>query len=143
MATALEIRPGLVIPAADLSWRAVRSGGPGGQNVNKVASKVVLRFDLAKSNALDLATRQRLRVLAASRLDSEGALVIQSEKTRDQPRNLDDARERLRELILRALVKPVQRKATKPSRGARERRLEAKHHQSTRKRERSSGSRDD
>lgn len=114
------------IPASDLSWKAVRSGGPGGQNVNKVASKVDLRFDLAGTTALTDTVRARLRRLAKNRLDAEGRILITSQVTRDQARNLDDARQKLADLVREALRPPKKRKRTRPTRGAKERRLKEK-----------------
>lgn len=122
----LHISRSVVIPAADLSWSASRSGGPGGQNVNKVSSKVDLRFDLPGCRALIPPVKARLRQLAANRLDADGRIMIASQVTRDQHRNLEDARQRLAELIRRALVRPKPRKKTKPSRGSVRRRLEGK-----------------
>jgi len=119
----LVVRPGLVIPAADLAFEAVRASGPGGQNVNKVASKVDLRLDLEGTTVLFPETKERLRALYKNAIDAEGRLCVTSQKTRDQSRNLEDAREKLREMILAALVKPKKRRPTKPSRGAIERRL--------------------
>lgn len=122
----LRIDARVVIPAADLSWSAARSSGPGGQNVNRVASKVDLRFDLDGTVALAPPVKERLRRLAATRLDRDGRLVITSQLTRDQRRNLEDARQKLAALIRRALTPPRKRKPTKPSRGAQERRLKEK-----------------
>lgn len=124
------------IPAAELSWKAVRSGGPGGQNVNKVASKVDLRFDLPASTALGSAVKARLRRLARNRLDAEGRLVVTSQATRDQARNLEDARRKLAELIREALRPPKRRKKTRPSRAAKERRLKEKKKRKERKQQR-------
>jgi ribosome-associated protein len=120
----LEVQDGVVIPARELSWSAARASGPGGQNVNKVSSKVDLRFDLRGTTALAPDVRARLRAAAgASRIDAEGRVVIVSQVTRDQSRNLEDARQRLAAMIRAALVRPKPRKKTKPSRGAKERRL--------------------
>ena len=118
-----------MIPSRELSWSAARASGPGGQNVNKVSSKVDLRFDLAGSSVIGPQLAARVRAKAGtSRLDAEGQVVIVSQVTRDQRRNLEDAREKLAELIRAAMVVPKRRKATKPSRGAKERRLGEKKH---------------
>src|SRR5690606_29195710 len=102
----LVVSPAVVIPDAELAWTAARSSGPGGQNVNKVASKVELRFDFAASGALSAPVKARLRALATSRLDAEGRILVTSQLTRDQSRNLEDARQKLAELIRAALVVP-------------------------------------
>lgn len=138
MAEALVIRGSIVIPAEELEWKAARSSGPGGQNVNRVATKVELRFDLAGTRVLDAATRARLRRNAAARLDAEGRLVITSQSTRSQAQNLELAREKLAELIRAALVAPKRRKATRPTRASKERRLSAKRKTSDKKQTRRS-----
>jgi ribosome-associated protein len=133
---ALPVSAAVTIPATDLSARSVRSSGPGGQNVNKVSSKVELRFDLAGTQALDEGQKARLRALAASRLDADGRLVVTSQAQRDQPKNLDDARLKLALLIARALTPPRPRRPTRPTAGSRERRLQAKQRRAGIKRER-------
>jgi ribosome-associated protein len=126
MSAALVVRPGVIVPAEAIRTSAVRSGGPGGQNVNKVASKVELRVDLSRIVGMDDPARARLRLMAASRLDADGRLVIVSQRTRDQRANVEDAREKVRALLLRALVRPRTRRETKPTRGSVERRIEEK-----------------
>jgi ribosome-associated protein len=122
----LELRPGLVIPAGELRAEAARSGGPGGQNVNKVASKVVLRFAPLASRAFDEAQRARLTERLGARLNAQGELVIHASRHRERLRNLDDARQRLASALLAALARPRRRVATKPTRGSKRRRLEGK-----------------
>ncbi len=139
MSEPLAVGTRVVIPARDLSWTAARASGPGGQNVNKVSSKVALTFDLTGTAALDAATKARLAAAYPSYIDSRGTLTVTSQATRDQSRNLEDAREKLREMIARALVVPKRRKKTRPSRGAQARRLESKHKHSEKKRERRGG----
>jgi ribosome-associated protein len=134
MADPLVVVAGVVIPGADLEWRAVRSSGPGGQNVNKVSSKVELRFDLAGTRALAPAVKARLAALAHGRLDADGRLVIASQKTRAQERNLEDARERLRALVEAALAPPRPRRATRPTASSRGRRLDDKRRHAEKKR---------
>jgi ribosome-associated protein len=122
----LELRPGLVLPGAELHVEAVRSGGPGGQNVNKVASKIVLRFAPLESRAFDPAQRARLAERLAGRLSGAGEVVVHASAHRERLRNLEDARGRLAELLLAALARPRRRVATKPTRGSKRRRLEGK-----------------
>ncbi len=122
----LAISGQVVIPDSDLSISFVRAAGPGGQNVNKVASAVQLRFDLAGSTALTEAVKTRLRALAGRRVTADGALLIIARNHRTQEQNRREASERLRDLIQRALVAPKLRRATKPTRASRERRLENK-----------------
>jgi ribosome-associated protein len=116
----------VVIPEAELRWTAVRASGPGGQNVNKVSSKVDLRFDLEGSAALTADVKARLRAKAAARLDAEGQIRIISQLTRNQSDNLLDAREKLAALIRAALVTPKARRKTKPSRAKKARRVAEK-----------------
>jgi ribosome-associated protein len=138
----LPINDAITVPVSCLTWSASRASGPGGQNVNKVSSKVELRFDISACATLDSATRQRLRALASTMLDSEGRILIVSQKTRDQPKNLEDARDKLRDLILQALVRPKKRRPTKPSRRAVARRLDEKSRASRKKKDRSGKERD-
>lgn len=139
MAETLRLSRGVRIPGVAITWRAVRSSGPGGQNVNKVASKVDLRVDLGAIEGMDEAARARLEALAAPWRDSRGRLLVTSQRTRDQARNLEDAREKVRRLVERALVAPKRRRRTRPSAGAVERRLREKRLRSARKRERRPG----
>ena len=134
MAEPIVVAPGVVIPDGAIAVRAVRSSGPGGQNVNKVSSKIELRVDLSRVEALDEGSRARLAYLVQGRLDAEGQLLVTSQRTRDQHRNLEDAREKVRALVARALQVPRTRKPTRVSVGARERRLQEKKRKSSKKR---------
>ena len=131
------------IPESAVEWKAVRASGPGGQNVNKVASKVEMRVDLAQITGLTEAARARLRSLAASRLDAEGRILVTSQLTRDQGRNLEDARDKIRSLVEQAMVVPKTRRPTKPSRAAKARRVDAKKLDARRKVNRGRASHDD
>jgi len=124
------------VPGRALTMRAVRSSGPGGQNVNKVASKIDLRVDLAAIEGLSDRARARVHALALNRLDADGRLVVTSQESRDQSRNLEIAREKVRRLVASALREPRVRRATRPSATARERRLEGKKQRGSLKRSR-------
>jgi ribosome-associated protein len=122
----LEIAPGILVDESELRVEFVRASGPGGQNVNKLATAVQLRWDVAATAALPEAAKLRLRRLAGRRMTAEGALVIEARRYRTQEQNRQDALERLKTLVERALQPPKPRKATRPSAAARQKRLEAK-----------------
>ena len=122
----LEITPALAIPDEELVERFVRASGPGGQNVNKVASAVELRFDARNSPSLPEALRERLLARRDRRITEAGVIVISAQRFRTQERNREDARERLAALVLAAMHVPKPRVATRPTRASKERRLGAK-----------------
>ena len=132
----------VTVPGSDLTWTASRSSGPGGQNVNKVATKVTVRFDLRGTKALSQAQKSRLRKLAGRRMDAEGGLLVTAQAERSQKQNLARARDGLRRLILKALPTPKRRVATKPTRAAQRRRLEQKRQRSEKKKSRARVSHD-
>ena len=139
----LEVTPQIHIPDDELSESFVRSSGPGGQNVNKVSSAVELRFDVARSGALPAAVRERLLARRDRRLTDDGVLVISANRFRDQSRNREDARLRLAEIVRAATVVPKKRIATKPTKGAQERRLQEKKTRSAHKRDRTKNWKDE
>lgn len=127
----IRINDRISIREEELAERFIRAAGPGGQNVNKLATAVQLRFDLRRSPSLPDDVRARLERLAGKRLSREGVLVITAQRYRTQERNRRDATDRLIELIERAAVPPLPRRPTKPTKAARERRLEAKKRRSS------------
>ncbi|NVB41325.1 aminoacyl-tRNA hydrolase [Pseudenhygromyxa sp. WMMC2535] len=129
----LVVNDTLSIPARELSWTASTAGGPGGQHVNKVSTKVLLRWDLPRSQVLPAWARERLRSMAGRRFDAEGCVLVSCAATRSQDRNLELARERLAQLVTEALDRPKRRRPTKPSRAAKARRVAAKRRQSQKK----------
>ncbi len=132
----LRITHRIQIPDAELQEHFIRASGPGGQNVNKVASAVELRFDARNSPSLPEAVRVRLERLAGRRATKQGVIVIRAERFRTQERNRADARERLARLIRRACIAPKARIKTRPTRASVERRLRAKARRGTLKRTR-------
>jgi len=127
----LKVRRGLVIPAEELREAASRSGGPGGQHVNKASTRVTLRWCVESSRALSNAQRARLNRRLASRLTRAGELVIHAGGARSRARNRERARERLEELVREGLAVPRARRATRPSGASRKRRLEGKRRRSS------------
>ena len=122
----LEITPTLQIPDDEFTWTFARSGGPGGQNVNKVASKALLRWDITANTSVPSDVKTRLAAQHKRYFTQEGSVIIISQRYRDQERNRDDCLEKLRAILLEALVVPKVRKKTRPSRGAKKRRLQDK-----------------
>ena len=129
----LAITPSLSVPLTEFVWAYSRSGGPGGQNVNKVASKVELRWNLAACALLPPVVKDRLFTQQKNRITTEGELLVTSQLTRDQDKNRQNCLDKLREMILRATVAPVPRVATKPSKASNRRRLVAKKHAATKR----------
>ena len=122
----MRVTDSITIDESELTEDFVRSSGPGGQNVNKLATAVQLRFDVRRSPSLPNDVAVRLMRLAGSRLTKDGVIVITAQSHRTQERNRQDARDRLIQLIRQAAVVPVKRRPTKPTRASREKRIESK-----------------
>jgi ribosome-associated protein len=122
----IRVTPEIDIDEREIEESFVRASGPGGQNVNKLSTAVQLRFDVRRSPSLSGEVRTRLERLAGSRLTRDGVLVIIAQRHRTQPRNRQDALDRLIELVRQAAVRPIKRRPTKPTRASRERRIEGK-----------------
>jgi ribosome-associated protein len=132
----VRVRPGLVIPGSALEIRFSRSGGPGGQNVNKVETKAEVRFDLAGTALLGPEEKARALGKLATRLTTEGVLIVSCERTRHRERNLTDALFRMGEILREALHRPKPRRATRPTRSSKHRRVDEKRHRGEIKRHR-------
>lgn len=139
----LSITPYIEIPDQELDFSFSRSAGPGGQNVNKVSSKALLRWQVSNSNALPTYVKQRFLEKYSKRLTTEGEIILTSQKYRDQKSNIDDCLEKLKEMINSVLLPPTPRLPTKPSKAAKERRTAEKRQQSVRKQQRRTPGRDD
>ncbi len=135
----LDISEQVAIPDEELEWKFIRSSGPGGQNVNKVASAVQLRFLLPRNTSISAPAKHRLRRMAGQRLVDDGTILISARDERSQEQNRRAALERLADLVRAALIEPKIRKKTRPTRASKERRIESKKRRSSVKRERGGG----
>jgi ribosome-associated protein len=135
----LDISEQVAIPDEELEWKFIRSSGPGGQNVNKVASAVQLRFLLPRNTSISASAKHRLRRLAGQRLVDDGTILISARDERSQEQNRRAALERLADLVRAALIEPKIRRKTRPTRASKERRIESKKRRSSIKRERGGG----
>jgi len=133
----LVVSEHIAIPDEELEWKFIRSSGPGGQNVNKVASAVQLRFLLPQNTSLPAAVRSRLQRLAGQRLVDDGTILLSARNERSQEQNRRAALERLADLVRAALIEPKIRKKTRPTRASKERRIDTKKRRAGTKRQRS------
>ena len=133
----LVVSEHIAIPDEELEWKFIRSSGPGGQNVNKVASAVQLRFLLPQNTSLPAAVRSRLQRLAGQRLVDDGSILLSARTERSQEQNRRAALERLADLVRAALIEPKIRKKTRPTRASKERRIDTKKRRAGTKRQRS------
>lgn len=138
----LEVNSRISIPLKEFQFTFARSSGPGGQNVNKVNTKVTLHWPVTETDSLPSAVRERFVERYPRRINREGQLVVTSERFRDQGRNVADCLNKLRDLILAVATAPKRRKPTKPTKGSRERRLQSKRQKSEKKQARRSDWRD-
>ena len=129
----MDVNESIQIPEGEFEWSFVRSSGPGGQNVNKVASKAVLRWNVTTSPSLPDDVRGRLQAQQRWKMTVEGDLILTSQRYRDQERNKQDCLDKLRDFVLRAAIVPKVRKKVRPTRASKERRLDAKRHRSSTK----------
>ena len=139
----LEVTPRIRISCGEFEWGVARSSGPGGQNVNKVNSKVMLRWPLLASAGLPADVRDRFVAAYKRRMTTEGELVLSSERFRDQLKNVNDCLEKLRELLLAVAVAPKPRRVSKPSKASKRRRVEGKRQRTEVKQRRQSPPSDD
>lgn len=129
----LHVTDTIAIPDEEFVWTYARSGGPGGQNVNKVASKAVLRWNLAASPSVPDEVKAKLRSAHPAHVTTEGEFLVTSQKYRDQERNREECLTKLAAMVRRAATPPKPRRPTKPTKGSKQRRLAAKKHNSTRR----------
>src|SRR5258706_14362807 len=132
----IPVKDRVVVPDSAVETKAVRASGPGGQNVNKLATKIQMRIDLDRIAGLYPDDLVRVRAFLKSRLDADGRLLVMSQETRDQARNREDCASKVADLLRAALFRPKVRRRTRPTRASKERRIEAKRHHSDRLRQR-------